>query len=118
MVEPGKRFDLSKQDPRDASAFEDKDLTKAQVAEDAIAIDAWQNRLYAEGKQSLLVVLQGIDCAGKDGTVRAVFNTCGPIGVKVDAADVYPKTWSIGSDTICTWAAAHRARQAAARKNA
>jgi PPK2 family polyphosphate:nucleotide phosphotransferase len=29
------------------------------------------------------VVLQGIDCSGKDGTVRAVFNTCGPIGVEV-----------------------------------
>jgi PPK2 family polyphosphate:nucleotide phosphotransferase len=48
---------------------------------DAEKIDELQNQLYAEGKRSLLVILQGIDCSGKDGTVRAVFNTCGPIGV-------------------------------------
>ena len=42
-----------------------------------------QDRLFAEGKRALLVVLQGIDCSGKDGTVRAVFNPCGPIGVQV-----------------------------------
>jgi PPK2 family polyphosphate:nucleotide phosphotransferase len=80
---PGKAFSLAKCDPRDASAFKDKDAAKARTAEDAVAIDALQNRLYAEGKRALLVVLQGIDCSGKDGTVRAVFNTCGPIGVKI-----------------------------------
>jgi PPK2 family polyphosphate:nucleotide phosphotransferase len=48
-----------------------------------VAIDELQNRLFAEGKRALLVVLQGIDCSGKDGTVRAVFNTCGPIGVRI-----------------------------------
>jgi PPK2 family polyphosphate:nucleotide phosphotransferase len=42
-----------------------------------------QDRLFAEGKRALLVVLQGIDCSGKDGTVRAVFNPSGPLGVKV-----------------------------------
>ena len=83
LAKPGKKFDLSKIDPRDAGTFADKDKAKAGIAEDAAAIDSLQNRLYAEGKRSLLVVLQGIDCAGKDGTVRAVFNTCGPIGVKV-----------------------------------
>ena len=83
LAKPGKKFDLSKIDPRDAGTFADKDKAKAGIAEDAAAIDSLQNRLYAEGKRSLLVVLQGIDCAGKDGTVRAVFNICGPIGVKV-----------------------------------
>ena len=85
MVEPGKDFNLAKHDPRDDSAFDNKDEAKAEVAGDAVAIDALQDRLYAEGKRALLVVLQGIDCAGKDGTVRAVFNTCGPIGVKVSS---------------------------------
>ena len=82
-AEPGKTFVLSKRDPRDASTFKDKDQAKAQTEADAAAIDALQDRLFAEGKRALLVVLQGIDCSGKDGTVRAVFNTCGPIGVKV-----------------------------------
>ncbi len=82
IAAPGKSFSLSKCDPRDAGAFKDKEAAKAQVIDDAVAIDALQDRLYAEGKRALLVVLQGIDCSGKDGTVRAVFNTCGPIGVK------------------------------------
>jgi PPK2 family polyphosphate:nucleotide phosphotransferase len=82
VVEDRKGFSLAKLDPRDTCGFKDKDKTKAETADHAIAIDALQNRLYAEGKRSLLVVLQGIDCSGKDGTVRAVFNTCGPIGVE------------------------------------
>ncbi len=83
IVPPGKSFKLPKRDPRDANGFTNKDSAKAQIAEDAAAIDALQDRLFAEGKRALLVVLQGIDCSGKDGTVRAVFNHCGPIGVRV-----------------------------------
>ena len=80
-VEPGQKIELGKYDPRDLGGFKDKDKTKAETEDDANAIDALQNVLYAEGKRSLLVVFQGIDCSGKDGTVRAVFNSCGPIGV-------------------------------------
>ncbi len=83
VAAPGKKFDLSRRDPKDDSAFDDKDRAKEQVAKDAAAIDSLQDRLFAEGKRALLVVLQGIDCSGKDGTVRAVFNACGPIGVTV-----------------------------------
>ena len=81
QVELGKKVDLSKHDPRDIAGFKDKDKTKVETEDDSIAIDALQNILYAEGKRSLLVVIQGIDSSGKDGTVRAVFNYCGPIGV-------------------------------------
>jgi PPK2 family polyphosphate:nucleotide phosphotransferase len=88
IAEPGKKFSLSKHDPRDASAFDDKDKAKEQMTKDAAAIDSLQDRMFAEGKQALLVVVQGIDCAGKDGTVRAVFNTCGPIGVTVKSYGV------------------------------
>ena len=83
MAEPGKSFVLSKCDPRDDSGLGTKEKAKLQTEQDAIAIDALQDRLFAESKRSLLVVLQGIDCSGKDGVVRAVFNTCGPIGVKL-----------------------------------
>lgn len=82
-VAPGKAFKLASADPRDTGTFDDKDKTKAQTEKDAEAIDGLQDRLFAEGKRALLVVLQGIDCSGKDGTVRAVFNTCGPIGVTI-----------------------------------
>jgi PPK2 family polyphosphate:nucleotide phosphotransferase len=83
MVEPGKSFALAKRDPRDDTGLDGKEKAKLQTEQDAAAIDALQDRLFAEGKRSLLVVLQGIDCSGKDGTVRSVFNTCGPIGVKI-----------------------------------
>jgi PPK2 family polyphosphate:nucleotide phosphotransferase len=83
IVPPGKPFSLASRDPRAANGLADKELAKAQAAEDAAAIDGLQDRLYAEGKRALLVVLQGIDCSGKDGAVRAVFNASGPIGVRV-----------------------------------
>jgi PPK2 family polyphosphate:nucleotide phosphotransferase len=83
IVEPGKEISLAKCDPRDDGGFVDKDLARTQAAEDAEAINLLQDRLYAEGKCALLVVLQGIDCSGKDGTIRSVLNACGPIGVSV-----------------------------------
>lgn len=83
VVESGKSFSLAGIDPRDGSGLESKEKAKAQTADDAEAINQLQDALYAEGRRSLLVVLQGMDCSGKDGTVRAVFNTCGPIGVEV-----------------------------------
>jgi PPK2 family polyphosphate:nucleotide phosphotransferase len=85
MAEPGQRFELAKRDPRGGVSGDGKEAAKTRTAEDAAAIDALQDRLYAEGKRSLLVILQGIDCSGKDGTVRGVFNTCGPIGVRVNS---------------------------------
>jgi PPK2 family polyphosphate:nucleotide phosphotransferase len=82
-IAEGKGFKLDKIDPRDTCGLKDKDAAKVATAEDATRIDELQNALFAEGKRALLVVLQGIDCSGKDGTVRAVFNVCGPIGTSV-----------------------------------
>ena len=65
--------------------FESKEEGERTLAEDAAAINRLQDLLYAEGRRALLVVLQGIDTAGKDGTVRNVFNATGPIGVEVTA---------------------------------
>src|SRR5207247_6900219 len=84
IVTPGKKFSLAKVDPRNEQGLRNKEMAKARAIADAEAINQLQDRLFAEGKRALLVVLQGIDCAGKDGTIRAVFNTCGPIGVNVD----------------------------------
>lgn len=85
LVSPGKGVKLADIDPRDISSFENEEWARAQLAEDAKAIDVLQDRLYAEGRRSLLVVLQGMDTSGKDGTVRGVFNETGPLGVSVTA---------------------------------
>jgi PPK2 family polyphosphate:nucleotide phosphotransferase len=83
LVAPGSHVSLAGTDPRGDGGFDGKQAAKAQAAADADRINMLQDRLYAEGRRALLVVLQGMDCSGKDGTVRSVFNTCGPIGVTV-----------------------------------
>lgn len=84
-VEPGATAPLRRRDASDDTLFPDKDEAKEHTEQCAKEIDALQDRLYAEQKRSLLVVLQGIDTSGKDGTVRGVFNACGPLGVNVKA---------------------------------
>jgi PPK2 family polyphosphate:nucleotide phosphotransferase len=82
-MEPGKRVQLAKRDPADASAFPDRKATEEQSRKDAAAVNEWQDKLYAEGRRALLVVLQGVDTSGKDGTIRHVFNATGALGVAV-----------------------------------
>src|SRR5437868_7598268 len=84
-IKPGSRVDLSKRDPGDTSLLSDKKIAKDQIEKDSEAINTLQDRLYAEGKRALLVVLQGMDTSGKDGTIRYVFNETGPLGVSVTA---------------------------------
>lgn len=57
----------------------------SQVHLDALAmeLDQFQDLLHANGKRRVLVVLQGTDASGKDGTVRWVFSRTSPLGVKV-----------------------------------
>lgn len=85
VVEPGTAAALTARDPVGAGLFAEKDEGQASLKEDAEAIDALQDKLFAERSRALLVVLQGIDTSGKDGTVRGVFNKCGPLGVAVTA---------------------------------
>jgi PPK2 family polyphosphate:nucleotide phosphotransferase len=85
IVKPGSKSKLSERDPADRLHFADKASAEAATEADAHAIDSLQDVLYAEGKRALLVVLQGTDTAGKDGTIRDVFNRTGPIGVSVTA---------------------------------
>jgi PPK2 family polyphosphate:nucleotide phosphotransferase len=84
-IEPGTRVDLASRDPRDTTGFADESATKAETSDLAKEIDKLQDRLYAEGKRALLVILQGTDTSGKDGTIRGVFNATGPLGVTVTA---------------------------------
>lgn len=91
-VGPGERVRLEERDPRDASLFGGEKETKAATAALAKDIDALQDRLYAEGSRALLVILQGTDTSGKDGTIRNVFNATGPLGVSVTPFGVPTKT--------------------------
>lgn len=82
-IKPGSSVKLADIDPRDTKFVGDEALARQQLAEDVAAIDRLQDRLYAESNRALLIILQGMDTSGKDGTVRGVFNTTGPMGVTV-----------------------------------
>ncbi|HEY8383226.1 MAG TPA: polyphosphate kinase 2 family protein [Microvirga sp.] len=84
-IAPGKTVRLKDFDPRDDAGFDDKEVAKSEVAALAEEINTLQDRLYAEGRRALLVILQGTDTSGKDGTIRGVFNATGPLGVSVTA---------------------------------
>jgi PPK2 family polyphosphate:nucleotide phosphotransferase len=61
----------------------DKEETKEKLDRVLQDLDELQNLLYAESKHALLVVIQGMDASGKDGTVRNVFGKLNPQGVLV-----------------------------------
>jgi PPK2 family polyphosphate:nucleotide phosphotransferase len=77
-----KGFDLAGVDPR-ARPYSsgDKDADRASVEQLALELDALQNLFYADRRFKLLVILQGLDTSGKDGTVRAVFGQMSALGV-------------------------------------
>lgn len=58
---------------------------RAQLEVLALELNDLQNRLYAEGQRKVLLVLQGMDTSGKDGTIRWVFSRTSPLGVRVSA---------------------------------
>ena len=84
-VQPGRPVALSEFDPSDLSGLPDEGTTKRATSALAKDIDALQDRLFAEGTRSLLVILQGTDTSGKDGTIRSVFSATGALGVSVTA---------------------------------
>ena len=60
-----------------------KSEAKGQLDKLRTKLFSLQNIFYAEGKHALLVVLQGMDTSGKDGTIRHVFSSVNPQGCKV-----------------------------------
>src|ERR1044071_3694453 len=66
----------------------DKDTTKKKTNEILNKLDDLQNLLFAEGKHSLLIVIQGLDASGKDGVIRDVFGKLNPQGVTVKSFKV------------------------------
>ena len=82
LVKPGEKVDVLKRPTRYEGPI-DKDEGEAVNAKLSAKLAELQERLYAEGKRSLLVVLQAMDAAGKDSTVRNVFGPVNPEGCQV-----------------------------------
>jgi len=79
----GKKVSLTDYDPDYCEG--DKKSALAQLAKLQDRLFSLQERLYAENKQSLLIILQAMDAAGKDSTIRNVFEGINPQGVHVSS---------------------------------
>lgn len=61
----------------------DKDKTEDKTKKILKKIGELQNKMYAQNKFSLLIVLQGTDASGKDGVTKGLVKYCNPLGVKI-----------------------------------
>jgi PPK2 family polyphosphate:nucleotide phosphotransferase len=86
-VKPGEKVDLAKFDCG-ATFGREKDKAEAALAKNLERLTDLQTRIYAESKHAVLIVLQGIDAAGKDGTIRIIAGAFNPQGTPVSSFKV------------------------------
>ncbi|MDR5853312.1 polyphosphate kinase 2 family protein [Caballeronia sp. LZ062] len=79
-----KAFDITSVDPS-AKPFSTgaKDDDRARLAEIGAQLNELQEKLHAQRRERVLLVLQGMDTSGKDGTVRGVFQDVDPLGLRI-----------------------------------
>ncbi len=83
LVPPGTRVNLADYEPGYTGDYRDKDAAKEILKDNRDRLRELQRVLWAEGKHSLLIVLQALDAGGKDGTIRHVFRGVNPQGCRV-----------------------------------
>lgn len=99
-VAPGDQPRLGERDTASTvHAPGDRVATEAAAAAQSERLADFQDRLWAEKARSLLVVLQGMDASGKDGTIKRVFSGVNPQGVKV-ASFKQPTPEELGHDFL------------------
>lgn len=83
-IEQDKKFNLGDWDPEQTRAWKgDKELALSQIEKLNIRLEALQELLFAQRKNKILIVLQGMDTSGKDGVISKVFDGVNPQGVRV-----------------------------------
>jgi PPK2 family polyphosphate:nucleotide phosphotransferase len=82
VVKPGSKVSLAKHDPNETFGHA-KDDAPEITARDIARLSDVQERLWAEHRQRVLIVLQGIDASGKDGTIKHVMSGFHPLGCRV-----------------------------------
>jgi PPK2 family polyphosphate:nucleotide phosphotransferase len=80
IVKPGSKIRLKHFDPGYNGKHESHKSALSEIQENLQTMEQLQYRMYAENKHSLLIVLQGLDAAGKDGVVRHVLTGMNPSG--------------------------------------
>jgi len=91
LAKPGADFKLADR-PTRVVIFKDKAAAQSAIKENAKAISKLAHRLYGEADRKLLIVLQGMDTSGKDGTTSAIFHRTPPLNVNVASFKAPTKT--------------------------
>lgn len=106
-VQPGRRVSLAAFDTDEAQSFSKKERAAIEAAQDddLAELRALQERLFAEGRQALLIVLLAVDGGGKDSTVNRIFSGINPQGCTVHGFGV-PSTEERAHDFL--WRIHHR----------
>lgn len=82
-VKPNKKVDLEKFSTRKDDSYSKKEVKEEILPQNLEKMFEFQEKLYAENKKGILVVLQAMDAAGKDSLVKKVFTALNPAGCKV-----------------------------------
>ena len=83
IVPPGKTISLKDYDPKFTAHYQNKDEASAKLRKDIKLLAKYQDMLFAQNNYALLVVLQAMDTAGKDGIIRHVMSGVNPQGTQV-----------------------------------
>jgi len=82
-VKEGESINLSKRSTKAGQEFNQKEEGLEALRHDNALLQLAQAKLFASGRRSLLVILQGMDAAGKDGTIRHVISGVNPQGCRI-----------------------------------
>ena len=88
LVEPGTRVVLSKIATDSIGDYANKEDGEGKLVKDVERLADLQERLYAENRRAVLIVLQAMDTGGKDGTIKHVMSGCNPTGCVVTSFKV------------------------------
>src|SRR5438445_3956215 len=88
VVPPGAKVRLKDYDPAATGEFRGKDDAQQKLQRDIERLARYQDVLYAQGTHALLIILQAMDAAGKDGAIKHVMSGDNPQGCEVVAFKV------------------------------
>ncbi|RPJ83721.1 MAG: polyphosphate kinase 2 family protein, partial [Acidobacteria bacterium] len=79
-VRPGRKVKLDKHDPDDTGPFQRSEDAEGLLEKGVRRLADYQERLHAQNHWSVLLVLQAMDAAGKDSTIKHVMRGLNPMG--------------------------------------
>jgi PPK2 family polyphosphate:nucleotide phosphotransferase len=99
LVPPDTKVKLKNYPPGETAPFASKEDAQKQLETDILKLSDLQAKLYAQDTYALLIIIQGIDAAGKDGTIKHVMSGVNPAGCQVTSFKA-PSTEELDHDYL------------------